>query len=35
MIQSASFRKSPNKSINAASLRRNPQHMSGFKELIY
>jgi hypothetical protein len=35
MIQSVSFSKSPNKSINAASFRRNPPHMSGFKESIY
>jgi hypothetical protein len=35
MIKSASFSKSPNKSINAVALRRNPPHMSGFKESVY
>jgi len=35
MIKSASFSKSPNKSINAVVLRRNPPHMSGFNESVY
>jgi hypothetical protein len=35
IIRSVSFSKSPDRNINAASFRRNPSHMSGFKELIY
>ncbi len=33
--QSAPFRKSPNKSINVVLSKRNPQHISGFKESMY
>ena len=35
MIQSALFSKSLNKDINTVLLRRNPPHMSGFKESVY